>query len=123
MCIRDRGSSHHRVGQRRVQRRGLVALLHEHQEFDVPFGALDGRIFQPADGKTVLHGVFRGLQDDLPVGLGLPHDALFAHLFPACFKLGFHKADPGRAGRGDGPGHGKDMFESCLLYTSDSNEK
>ena len=65
--------SHDLFGGRIVQHAGLLALLHEHQIFDVAFRTFHRAEIQPAHSKSVGSRIAHGIVQHFAVGGGVTH--------------------------------------------------
>ena len=106
---------HHLFSNRIIQCTGFIALLNEHQIFNVSLRALDGAEIQSADLEAVGSSIAHGIVQHLTVGGRVTDNAVFAHLFAASLKLGLDQADTHSVRSGDGQlvkGHVADV---CAL--------
>ena len=84
---------HHLFSNRIIQCTGFIALLNEHQIFNVSLRALDGAEIQSADLEAVGSSIAHGIVQHLAVGGRVTDNAVFAHFFAASLKLGLDQAD------------------------------
>ena len=94
-----------------IQYTGFIALLNEHQIFNVSLRALDGAEIQSADLEAVGSSIAHGIVQHLAVGGRVTDNAVFAHLFAASLKLGLDQADTHSVRSGDGLRHREDMMQ------------
>ena len=84
---------HHLFSNRIIQYTGFIALLNEHQIFNVSLRALDGAEIQSANLEAVGSSIAHGIVQHLAVGGRVTDNAVFAHFFAASLKLGLDQAD------------------------------
>ena len=72
----------------------FIALLNEHQIFNVSLRALDGAEIQSADLEAVGSSIAHGIVQHLTVGGRVTDNAVFAHLFAASLKLRLDRQTP-----------------------------
>ena len=102
---------HHLFSNRIIQCTGFIALLNEHQIFNVSLRTLDGAEIQSADLEAVGSSIAHGIVQHFTVGGRVTDNAVFAHFFAASLKLGLDQADTHSVRSSDGLRHRENMMQ------------